>query len=1138
MDRDNDDVLTFLTHLRDSMPQTRYFLRQWNALYAEFGCEICETARSRVAGGVASRSTARWSAGDRYTACVNLRRGDDGGGSDYDDDDVDDGDAVHVCNMLPVVIGSELDVAYRSATRVDGARLDGAPIGAVFAFNNYWVYESFLCTDSRLCHRYRAHSSSAEATTRLYVYDSRGKGHMLFTRANDSELWLRDSDRRETRLIDAAGNFAARDCEVLRDFVARALWRTYRVADAEAFCVDFFAYARVVSSAVDSSEGEEGNESRRDAFARVTRDIDDLENKRIASAPALYAALLRCMRRALDEAPDYRARAAIVAQYGAMSHRANLLRFISKKTHVRYDWNESMRRQLKSEMRGRAHSARKSGRDICSGGNGGSGSARATGRRDAFRVPDAARNSARVQQQFYCAKVHDDVEYDYELVKRMKVVNLNAMKCLQMPRRFERFFSFFNVGNIGNAGRVMTRVHSTRESFFPDVERAARRTVAWLRRQLIALRATERALGAVVVAVNEVPIVRCDLGEGDDERAFAWRLFLAMKARDPMLTFDATRLCDGRLFANVRARNGVPLRPVTLVPASRAADYARARDRSLRARACDECGDGEPRASYYGTHFVTEDRWLRDDVRGGGARALLPACRRHTWCSRSELALYERALGPRALAAPLLHEVACHGLLSVAAYPFVTDISKTIVSINAHRRAVRLVERAVDGSDAATPLLDHRAGKTSFLRVDREPRGTEGNDGGDGGGYAPRHSARLFFAFGDFGMLNCEDGYVLNESAPLRVDTVLVKRVAIAAKGDLCFRADATTEYTWHRGVSVRVGAFHCDGPATFSSGGGVVVTTRRCDVSSARRRLRGRSSVAHVYDVRVEWNASYLQVPERARGTHRPVRREFGPDDDDDNDANDGDDDNDGESWSARFVYADGLPVRAVEMEIGRDRALRVRVYVVGARQTLKLQNSFGQKGIAHYADLSDLVAETGESVDVVSSMFSFVGRAAIGQALEQRATLARIVSRRSGRCVGVGGYGDFFVSCDSPHNNFIYSVTRGGENPMRMCRLTYESLLENDVSSAAFVKTNEFETGITNPYAGIPRNVDNALECYAVYHRRVFLESRRLYVARRRKFDEALLAVVAARAAKRQRSRSRPSDDVAPTRRNLDGS
>lgn len=84
---------------------------------------------------------------------------------------------------------------------------------------------------------------------------------------------------------------------------------------------------------------------------------------------------------------------------------------------------------------------------------------------------------------------------------------------------------------------------------------------------------------------------------------------------------------------------------------------------------------------------------------------------------------------------------------------------------------------------------------------------------------------------------------------------------------------------------------------------------------------------------------------------------------------------------------------------------------------------------------------------------------------------------------------------------------MKRDGENPMKMCKLTYESLLENDVSSSNFIKSTEFETSIVNPYGGIARPVLNALDCYRVYDRDITFCENRLFTKRRRLLDKLIL-------------------------------
>lgn len=51
---------------------------------------------------------------------------------------------------------------------------------------------------------------------------------------------------------------------------------------------------------------------------------------------------------------------------------------------------------------------------------------------------------------------------------------------------------------------------------------------------------------------------------------------------------------------------------------------------------------------------------------------------------------------------PKLHELACHGLFSVESFPYATDVSKIIVAINAHKRALELrIVNSYENDDTA-----------------------------------------------------------------------------------------------------------------------------------------------------------------------------------------------------------------------------------------------------------------------------------------------------------------------------------------------------------------------------------------------------------------------------------------------------
>lgn len=400
-----------------------------------------------------------------------------------------------------------------------------------------------------------------------------------------------------------------------------------------------------------------------------------------------------------------------------------------------------------------------------------------------------------------------------------------------------------------------------------------------------------------------------------------------------------------------------------------------------------------------------------------------------------------------------------------------TDISKIIVSVNAHRRALPVAR-------------DERLALRLFRRVDRNGRfnvicdksNVKSNDERDydnaeASRFDPRNS--VFFAFGDFEMCNCEDGYVLSDRGRVTTDSVYCRRVILNGRGTVSLATVMSIELNQYHSARLHVGTLLCDRDVNISNGGGVMSYRRR-------RRLRrdvdrwetgdegyedsavvvvspssslSSSPSSHrddIVDLYVVWQSAFLcDSRNGARpGTHTSIS---------------GESRNGGGSYSETRVYSSECSIRRASVDV-ESRCLTIRMFAPDTRQILKLQNSYGQKGVARYANLSEYETVTGTSLDLVASVYSQLGRQAAGQLLEQRRTLEPVVSRRTGRVIGMGGYGLFFFSDDSPHVNFIYSAGCDGENPMRMCRLTYDSLLENDVSSAAFVKTAEFNSQATH--------------------------------------------------------------------------
>lgn len=1068
---------------------------------------------------------------NRYTACVNFEIGD----GEY---------KVHVCNFLPVVVGSRLDLLYRGMTGdldVDEKLDEILPhrLGHVLMFDNFCVFSSFISTDSRQCHRYKERTKNSKSIVRMYIYDSFGKGHMLFIQ--DDALYIRDKYRRETCLIDERNRCVLDDeCggtddgrTIAMDFANATLLPPYHAITT----TDFFRACReymlhgiggVCDDVIDGG----------DRLGKQVRDIDHIDNKRISGVPNLYGILMNSYVRNVRECvasivttgddsvatTDSDAIATIVKsctmRYGIMSHRANLLPFISRKTHIRQDWCETMKRQMKSEIRSQRRirnvATQQIGATTVTVAN-----ARVGPNGELFltvAMPDVSQDNTKIAQQFYCSKLHLDVEYDHEILKRMRVINLNAMNCLRMPFQFERFISHYNVGNIGNAGRVMTRTHGMRDSYIPELDATITDTIRWLRSFFDeyddAIVETE---SSVIVLVNEMPILKKKVffselnttSSSSSSNFSLWRLILSTKYREPGVTFVVTpHARDRKSFCvNVRIVNGIPLCPINVVFAREINDFAdaiRANNESASAERyashCNDCCEYRSPACLT-LCFQTSSS---DDDETFPVRRSPPLrrCKKHVWFSRHELSLYYQTFDNLREPQPLVHELACHGFLSVSCYPFITDISKIIVSINAHRRALmtkttyskRSIESWIKYGETNGKFARLTARRPSSMTI-TPPRSR----------LVPKNAIRLMFAFGDVDMLNCEDGYVLNSKFPLLTETLLRKKISLTCKPNTVmeFVSDMAITFDPNRGCRLHVGTLLSSTRVAVSCGNEVTVYYRNETVKVLEKVMYG-------CDIYVTWNASFVQS--KVNGDCTPKQRKRTT-------INDTAPLDGGQCMFKEecedYRFVDGgeeptnndCPISFSSVELYQ-RYLRISVCTKPLQLTIKLQNSFGQKGIAHYADMSELVTDRGEPINVISSMYSLIGRSAGGQVLEQRFEgLRQVYSKSSGVRLGVAGYAHFFVSSDFTHNHFIYYMKHGGANPMRLCRLTYEALLENNSSSVAYCKSTDFESAITNPYAGEPRTVVNALNCYNVYQRNVHMYSQRTLNVRKRIYDAALI-------------------------------
>lgn len=235
----------------------------------------------------------------------------------------------------------------------------------------------------------------------------------------------------------------------------------------------------------------------------------------------------------------------------------------------------------------------------------------------------------------------------------------------------------------------------------------------------------------------------------------------------------------------------------------------------------------------------------------------------------------------------------------------------------------------------------------------------------------PRNAIKLLFAFGDVNMLNCKDGYVLSDTLRIFAKTTLCRKISFSCKSRVTFISRMTLEYTNDLGLRVHVGTFNSYGQPM-----------KYFNICGNAQLYQHSIEFGHVYGLYVCWNASFLQRSFNECGFVRAISmRNFHSSNSDhygvfENINNDIDRkpivnydgkgggfiDVDATSANTNIhqlrKYPIDSPVRESVIELYR-KHVRVILRVSRVRQTIKLQNSFGQKGIAHYVDLSDFVTD-----------------------------------------------------------------------------------------------------------------------------------------------------------------------------------
>lgn len=1197
----------YIQYRRDLYPHTKYFIEQWDSIYDFYECERCHCMQPNMKGMTAPRQILHTR--DRYTACLNVPIQS----KQYLY-------KLHFCNILPVIIGSRLDRRIRNVDYIPANEY-----GTVLMYYNNWVFNSFLNTNSRLCHVYREHNASTSVLARVYLYDSTNHGNMLYIDFVTGVVTVRDYHHREFCIGWLVMNTAVdkTDKNSYELFNNQVLVFNPKIDDEPNEILDLFVkdcgYNILYENAAEYEATQKEQFSiRREFFYSLTvylitvknmnLDIDDLSNKRLFSAPGLYALMLQTFVNVIRQLfVDYNDTEAIIRierlaiHTKEMSHRANLTSLISRKVCLKKEFGETMKRLLKKEMRttNMDNTKHYAAPPIITGSTS-AWSIKTDIEREkrvSFLLTDGNTVYDSNEYQFFCGRICSDVEYVYEQVKRLKIIN-HALRCLLMPQGYERFLSCYNIGNISTVGRVMNRTHSMMESFFVHTEKLVRVIVFICTILLSNNKNNNSHINSqnCILNVNEIPVI----GVRVTTHMF-WPLFVLLKSLFPGIQI----VRSSNIVINITVNNGICLIPVTVLSANEKEQRQRDREIAVNdpsfAEYCHQCKDYRP---YDTTSIFEFPNWIFVIIRSIRSVVahrvdpeilaaiekmhVLRKCTKHIWCSRREIMNYSQDFPEEAKIFDLYyyHEVACHGLLSCGSFVSLTQNSKIIVSINAHRRQILFRDMIQAPSREPIPrhFAQHMIDQNSRYNMMRLLQ-CEDDDSQKMTINHNNHTVLLFYIFSDWKMLNCEDGYVMDENLPIAAETHMTRKIGFISESRVFYFSEMRFIAMEPYGLLLHIGTFSSYSPISFSRSSNFVVSMRYGKESVNRTTFdfnnntqRGdnehenmdhhESIILYEYDLSFILSSSYIQgisnmsyIPTRRiannhnRGndtresmcsrliyetlttntSSSSLKRKLNKQRDeskkmklDENIASETDENNNNNNVSENNIFQSNKSDLYTEIcEYGDKFAVqfilcrknvKLNLFFSKNKQTYKVQNSFGQKGLAQYADLSDLVTESGGRVRIISSMYSFIGRSAVAQLMEQcsdggKGTLKdylnltsgpeKVYSRSTGKLLGYGGYGQFFFSNDSAHTNFMFSSFGTGDNPLRLCRLTHECMLENNLSTMAFVKSTEFENGQNNPLSGPIRSIVSALENYATIERRVRFQNLSLLYARRNIFD-----------------------------------
>jgi hypothetical protein len=751
---------------------------------------------------------------------------------------------------------------------------------------------------------------------------------------------------------------------------------------------------------------------------------------------------------------------------------------------------------------------------------------------------------------------YTDTEFIFEQIKRPRITNQqNSSKCALIPRGFVRFLSFYNIGNLSTAGRSMNLCSRTRLSFFVNpVTRVAEQYFSWFLRtynddslfhacydgaisrlspmHCIAHQRYRCVRCFLYLIINEVPYCSVLV-----DKRLEYPMFLMSKLRWSGVQFYR----KSHVVLSVSIQSGIIMIPMCLSmdggrvqpslsssQSSAVSTIASTTSATTSWLWCDKCTFYFPQRLHGNTSAIfhlnydlafTYNRYLDekearvaagecDDIVDGMFRE----CDQHVWFSPNDLRYYEKYLsnnGMQQLGNPHYYEIACHGAFSTGRNISSVDISKTIVSINAAKRRLRLGSE-LQGTLASPfeTLMDQNARilvsdrgsswRPAVLSRDDDLmvlRDRERNEplrdiitvpGG-------RNTFYCCFMFGDYEGFNCEDAYVFDANSRPLVENVIQLKVNYY-KLDRSVIKTCMVQFFFRPSISLNPG----NGCTVFL---GEIITYYKLSFGSTMinvKMIRHRNNM-YRYCLSYTSYAAYLR---RGSPVFADCGSERGLDFDDPvvavNRYNDQDFLKHNSKSNIMVLYEATAATRNGNVVVGAQmntRQLRFRVSLRNVRTTQKIQNNCGQKGMPVYRDLGDLYTERGGRVHIIVSSYSLLGRQPLSQLLEQRSNggcdeqygpLMRVFSRRlAGQQVGWAGYGEFFFSCDSPHDNIIVSGPNCGNNPMRICNLTYYAAIDSGLSTAIFNRISDHENYKNNPSNGVPLNVYKLLSVYRYFNR-----------------------------------------------------